>query len=407
MNPIHDRALAAIEACQPAWTAVRRAADCLPFPEGKTILHAGPPFRDDSISPPICNSARVAAVYEGWASGFDEAGERIRCGEIRLAPAQDFNAVVPLAAVLSPSMWVQEVKGRRESGELAAYSPLNGGSGAAMRFGLCSTQTLEHLRWLNDEFGAILCDAAKQPISLVPIARQAIAQGDDCHGRTQAATSLLSDILWETVPALQKNEACVAFLRSSPSFFLNLWMAACKVMGLAAIFPGSDVITAAGANGVEFGLQVGGMAGKWWTTPAAPPAGTLQEGYVQADALPAIGDSALVDAMGFGCMVLHHAPAQRAGLEPFMPGDSRRLGEQILLGVHKGFGELAVRTASSARLIASSGEALPIALGILDRHGKAGRLGGGVAQVPMEPIRQAVEALGEPAPGHAAIRTTA
>src|SRR5690606_177581 len=121
-------------------------------------------------------------------------------------------------------------------------------------------------------------------------------------------------------------------------------------------------------------------------------------GYAKADALPAIGDSALVDAFGFGCMALHHSPAQRAGLAPFMPGDSRRLGTEILLGVHKGFGELAIRTASSVRLIAASGKALPIALGILDREGKAGRLGGGVAQVPMDPVRQAIKALGEEVP---------
>lgn len=394
---IHEQALAAVSACHPTLTAIRRGAECVAFPE-KTILHAGPAFRDGRIAMPIRNSAKVAAVFEGWAADFEDADARIESGEIRLAPAQDFNVMVPLASVASPGMWLQEVKGdHAQAGVLAAYSPLNGGSGAAMRFGQCGPQVLAHLRWLNGGFGQALCDALREPMRLVSIARQAIEQGDDCHGRTQAATALLVQALYEQAPALRANAEWAGFLRDSPSFFLNLWMAACKVLAQAAVLPGSDVITALGANGVDFGLQLGGMPGKWWTAPATPPVGSLQAGRSASDALPAIGDSALVDAFGFGCMALHHAPAQHDALAPFMPGDSRDLGARILLGVHEGFGALRLGTASSASRMAAGGQALPIALGILDREGELGRLGGGIAQVPMDLVRQAVGALGESA----------
>lgn len=395
-DAMRARALSAVAACEPALTGIRRADECVAFP-GKTILHAGPPFRDGRTCMPIRNSARVAAVFEGWAKDFDEAGERLDGGDIRLAPAQDFNVVVPLASVASPSMLMQEVTGRHGGGTVQAYSPLNGGSGAAMRFGQCTPQTLEHLRWLNGDFGTALSAAARRPIPLVPIARRALAQGDDCHGRTQAATALLAEALYEACPALRAGTAWAAFLQHSPSFFLNLWMAACKATAQTAVFAGSDVLTSLGANGVDFGLQLGGMAGSWWTAPAAPPVGALAPGHSVAEALPAIGDSALVDAFGFGCMALHYAPAQQEALTPFMPADSRQLGQDILLGLHPGFGELDLRTASSAGCIVSSGSALPIALGILDRKGEKGRLGGGIALVPMEVVRQALDALGRAA----------
>src|SRR5690606_42154436 len=112
MNAIHERALAAIETSDPALAGIRRAAECISFSEEKTILHAGPPLRKGPVSKPIYNSACVAAVDEGWASDFDDAGRRIESGAIRLAPGQDANAMVPLAPVRSPGMGVREGKRR-------------------------------------------------------------------------------------------------------------------------------------------------------------------------------------------------------------------------------------------------------------------------------------------------------
>lgn len=389
---IGRQALEAIEATRPVLTGIVPARDRIRFP-GKTILHAGPAFKHGAVSKPILNSAMVAAVFEGWAPDFPAANAMLAAGEIRLAPAQDFNAVTPLAAVISPSMWVQEVRNAGDETSAAAYSALNGGSGAAARLGQCSEQALNHLRWINVELAQALRDAIREPIELIPIARHALIQGDDCHGRTQAGSERLRQILVDMSPSLVRNSSVIEFLDASPSFFLNLWMAACKTMVQAAIFPGSDVVTTIGANGVEVGLQLGGMPGRWWTAPAAPPVGRLEAGFTASDSLPAIGDSALVDAFGFGCMAMHYAPKQMEALSSFMPEESQKRGESILLGVHGGFGDLHLNVACSASRVVASNKTLPVALGILDVQGKGGRIGGGIALVPMVVLRDSFNAL--------------
>ncbi|WP_129559470.1 oxamate carbamoyltransferase subunit AllG family protein, partial [Bordetella pertussis] len=70
-------------------------------------------------------------------------------------PAQDHRCVVPLAAILSPSQHVQVVR-----------------------------DAAEHLRWLNGPFAEQLRAGCEAGIDLVELADQALAAGDDCHGRT-------------------------------------------------------------------------------------------------------------------------------------------------------------------------------------------------------------------------------
>lgn len=381
-----------IGATRPMLTGLRLAGDCIHIRD-KTILHAGPEFKNGVVSKPVRNSALVAAVFEGWASDFAAADALLAKGEIKLAPAQDFNAVAPLAAVISPSMWVQVVCDDGREGGLASYSALNGGSVAALRLGQCSDQALHNLRWINAEFAPALRDAIREPIALLPIAEHALQHGDDCHGRTAAATGRLRQVLADISPAFASNSAAMDFLEASPSFFLNLWMAACKTMAQAAVFPGSDTITAIGGNGVDFGVQLGGMPGIWWTAPGEPPMGKLEAGFAVEDSLPAIGDSALVDAMGFGCMAMHYAPAQFEALSRFMPEGSQSRGESILHGRHGGFGALDLRTACSAARAVASDKSLPIALGILDVKGEGGRIGGGIALAPMQVLRNSFNEL--------------
>lgn len=381
--------------------AVARDATVLP---SRTILHAGPPFRPgQAIAAPIRNSARVAAVFEGWARDFDDAGRRIDSGDIRIAPAQDHGVVVPLASVLSPGMYVQIVRdGAAAQGLPPArrfFSPLNGGSGPAPRLGQCTDAALAHLRWLNGEFADCLsaCLAADSNAPLLPIADAALAAGDDCHGRTAAATRLLTDrwaSLWQGLANSGGAARARAFLDASPSFFLNLWMAACKCMLAAAQGENSSLPTAAGGNGIEFGIQVGGLPGQWWQAPVAPPRATLAAGGpAPADHLPAIGDSAVVDIAGFGALAMHHAPEQAAALAALMPVPSGQLADALCTGWHPAFKRAPIRTGMSARRIAASGQSPAIALGILDRAGERGRLAGGIALAPQTPFTEACTKL--------------
>ena len=224
--------------------------------------------------------------------------------------------MVPLAAVLSPGMVVHVVADRRDPARVA-YSPLNGGNGPAMRLGLAEERVVAHLRWLNGEFAEALGTAFRQPIDLIPIADRALAEGDDCHGRTIRATALLLERLRPHFRLDAARKRAVEFIAGSPSFFLNLWMAASHCIASAGMAPGSSVVTALGGNGIETGLQVGGLKGRWFVRPAEPPKGRLEPGIDQSERLGAIGDSALIDGLGLGAMAMAYAPEQAKALGPY------------------------------------------------------------------------------------------
>ncbi len=70
----------------------------------------------------------MAVLFEHWAESEEEAEALILPSQLELRAAQDCHAVVPLADVLSPSIWVQVV-GDRRGRDSVACSPLNVGAG--------------------------------------------------------------------------------------------------------------------------------------------------------------------------------------------------------------------------------------------------------------------------------------
>lgn len=388
-NTADERGLDAILAVKPVWRALRRASEAIGLPSA-TLLHAGPAFASPrAITAPIRNSACVAAVFEGLAEDLEAAAKAIDNGGIRLQPAQDFGVVTPLAAVVSASMWLHEVVDA-DNPSRKAYAPINGGSGPAMRLGVCNDEVVAHIRWLNGPLADALAAAQSGDVDLIALARHGLEKGDDCHGRTQASTAELTRGL---APAIDSSEAARRFLDDGPSFFLNLWMAACKCMLSAA--NGLDeccLVTAAGGNGAESGIQIAAAPGHWYTAPAKPPHGALGDRPIER-ALGAIGDSAIVDIAGFGAMAMSYSPAQQEALGRFMPDDGLALPAHLLKREHPGFGALRVRVGLLASDVVSAGRGPVVALGILDKKGEAGRLGGGIYDMPLEPFAAAAGAV--------------
>jgi len=362
LSEADHRALSLMHAVRPAWRGVALARDVMDFP-AETILHAGPPIEAARLPRPILNSAVMAALLQGWAENARQAEQMILAGAIRLAAAQDHRAMVPLAAVLSPDMAVQTVVDLADPAR-RAFAPLNGGPVRAQRLGLAGPDVLAHLRWINGNLAATLSIIADRDVPLLPIADEALTLGDDCHGRTAAGTRLTIAAI---APRLGTDTPERRFLDAAPGFFLNLWMAACKCIAMAAEVPGSSVITALGGNGAEVGLQLAGLPGRWFTAPATPPEGALIEGAEAGDRLGAVGDSALVDALGFGAMLAPPAELPR---------------EQLLPAKHAAFALGGARVGLPAAGLAGLGEAPRIALGILDRAGRRGRIGGGIHTPP-------------------------
>ncbi len=378
---------------RPAWTGMVNCKDATGIADN-VLLHAGPPFaRPEDITKSILNSARVTAVFEGIARNFDDAERKIADSEILLEPAQDHAVVTPLAAVVSASMQLHEVVDQQDP-TIRAFAPINGGSGPAPRLGQCSDAALDHLRWLYDVLAPALQLSLASPLDLVDIARDAIREGDDCHGRTPAATRRVIEELGPRLGNHDPAGACAGFLDKGPSFFLNLWMAACKCMLLrASNEPGCSVIVSAGANGHETGVQLAGLPGRWFAAAAEPPKGRFDVDLPAQRALGAIGDSAIVDTVGFGAMCMRHAPEQLRNLSEFMPRDGLSLPDRLLAQVHPGFGELSLPTVLTARACVETGLSPVVSLGILDRDGELGRLGGGIFTQPMVLFEQGVAGL--------------
>lgn len=379
LHPADRQALERMHRVRPVWRGITLACDVIAFP-GRVILHAGPPVQPGRIAQPLANSAIMAILYEGWAPDVASAAALLDRGDVRLLPAQDHRAMVPLAAVLSPSMAVQIVADADDP-DNAVFSPLNGGMALAQRLGLSGRQVLSHLRWINGNLASTLEIVADRDIPLIDIADAALEDGDDCHARTMVATGRLVKLL---APRLGGDTPERRFLDKASGFFLNLWMAAVKCVATAGQDEGSSVITALGGNGVEVGLKLGGIPDRWFVAAASPPSGNLLTGYQKDDRLGAIGDSALVDAMGFGAMMSASMPGA---------GTPAHALTSLFPQQHLSFARSRIRIGMPARKILELGAGPDISLGILDRRGNGGRIGGGVYRPPFELFVAAAGAL--------------
>jgi hypothetical protein len=393
MHSADQAAFAAAIAAQPVWDRIETGADAFGLPEN-ILLHAGPAFASvEMISKPVLNSACVAAVYEGIATDFEQAEMMIRAGDIELEPAQDHATVTPLAAVVSASMPLHRVVDANNS-ENVIYSPINGGGRPAMRLGLRSQAVLDHIRWLNSDFRDLLVSALTTPVDLLSIARESLHNGDDCHGRTPHATRVLMAALEQGIDGGIQDANMRDFIDSSPSLFLNLWMAASKcIMMSASAIPGSSLVTAAGGNGVDSGIQISALPGRWFSAAASPPNGRFDVDLPPQRALPVIGDSAVVEGLGLGAMAINLAPEQLKGLGEFLPADYAERSARLLAGPHPQLAGLDCRVGLLARAAREYQQGPVIGLGMLDIEGEKGRIGGGIYDMPATVFSEAMAAL--------------
>ena len=391
LTPPDEAAVSEAFAAQPVLDRIEAAGSAIGLPQN-TLLHAGPPFRSvDDIPAPVMNSACLSAVLADLVDAFDEAEALIRAGEIVLRPAQDYDVVTPLAAVVS-AVTPLNVVVDGAGGDAIAFSPVHDGGVWPTREGQRSEEVFQQLRWTSvavaDRFDAAL----KEPIPLLPLARYGLERGDDCHGRTMMASEALVGAVRARLP-FEVGNAVTEFFGLSPGLFLNVWMAATKcIMLTGAGLAGSSFVTAAGANGVETGIQVSGKPGSWFTVRATPPVGPIDPRLADRS-LAAIGDSAVVEALGLGAMAWQCAPEQQKVLGRFLPANHEERKQRLLAVEHPAFADLELRLGITARSAARFGDGPVVGLGILDREGIAGRIGGGVYAMPADPFGAAVSAL--------------
>ena len=380
MHPADTRAFEKFLAVRPAWTAMRPAREAVGL-EDRTLLHCGPPVsRASEMVQPTLNSAAVACVFEGWARTLPEALELLRSGEVDVYPAQDRRVATPMAAVVSPSMALIEMTDLNNV-EHRAYSPINGGGTGgdpAPRYGRCSQEALDYLRFLNGPVASALAQAAA-PLPWLPLIDGALTEGDDGHLRHGAAHARLLGILEQRIDFNALPDGVAGFMHKWPFFHLNFWMAAVRcVLNGAEGVARSSLITAFGGNGTQFGLQLSGQPRKWHVVPATPPRGRVREPYDENSGVGAYGDSALVEAFGLGAMAYAYAPDMHALHDGFCPPDLRSLPARLLCGPHPELPVSGARVGLCARRVVEVGATPVVELGIVEKTGTGGGLGAGL-----------------------------
>ncbi len=392
--PADSQALEQLMAARPAWTGVKTAGEAVGL-ERHTLLHSGPPAEKAHVTPTL-NSAAVACVFEGWAKDLDDADALLTSGGIRFEPAQDRNVATPLAAVVSPSMQVVELSDLNGAGS-PAYAPLNGGGtgGApAARYGRKSQAAIDLLRFLNHDVAPAIARAAEEPVPWLPIVDEALTRGDDAHLRHLEAHKILMGILDTHLGRVFAETEAGIFVGEWPIFHLNFWMAAARcALSAAAGVPGSGLITAFGGNGAEFGLQVSGFPGRWFTEKADVPRGNVRAPYTLDSCVGAYGDSALAEGFGLGAMSLSYCPDMQALHEGFYDDSIYMLPETLLMAVHPAFPLSGARAGLSARAVMARGQVPVVELGLVEKLGIDGGLGAGLYRPPVAPFADACAAL--------------
>ena len=402
----NDEAVARIDGAQPMLAGVGIARDLLPDMGERTILHAGPPIEWAEMSGPLRGAVVGAAVYEGLASGHEEAERLAASGAFEFGPCHERGAVGPMAGVVSASMPMCIVENAAHGNR--AFCTFNEGLGKVLRYGANDDTVLDRLAWIRDVLARVFARALErlgEPIDLRAMTAQALQMGDEGHNRNRAGTSLL---LRELLPALIEldepaaDTAAVArFIAGNDHFYLNLTMPACKASADAAAgIERSSIVVAMARNGTEFGVRLSGTGDRWFTGPSGMIDGLYLPGFGPEDANPDIGDSTITETVGLGGFAMAAAPAivRVVGGGPEDALETTRAMYDITWGESRSYqipalGFRGTPFGIDCREVVHT-RLLPfVNTGIAHREPGVGQIGAGLVKPPMEAFAKAVRAL--------------
>jgi hypothetical protein len=392
---------------KPTLVGIGTARDVIPGMRDGLVLHAGPPVTWERMSGPTRGAVMGALMFEGLADTPEAAAALAASGEVAFEPCHHHSAVGPMAGVVTAGMpvWIVEnaAFGNR------AYCTLNEGLGKVLRYGAYDAEVLTRLAWMRDVLTPILVEAlaAAGPIDLGSMIAQALQMGDEVHNRNRAATSLLIRRLAPHLALSAADRRDVAevfrFLDGNDHFFLNLSMPAAKCsIDPAAGVEHSTLVTVMSRNGTDFGIQLSGLPGRWFTAPAPVVDGLYLPGFTAEDAARDIGDSVITETAGIGGFAMAAAPA----IVQFVGGsaaDALRFTRRmygITLAEHPLFRIPALDfrgtpTGIDVFKIVDSGIVPVVNTGIAHKDPGIGMVGAGLVKPPMECFQGALAAFAE------------
>ena len=327
IDAANQAALEAMLSCRPVWVDVKPALDVLPGMAKNVVLHAGPPIAWEKMCGPQCRGIINALIYEGLACTEKSAKTLVENGEVRIAPCHDYGAVGGMAGITSASTPMVVV--RNEASGKEGYSQLyQGPRGQLQSRDDYDKAAIAQWRWIETVLGPVLQTAIRERggLDVRNLTAKALQMGDECHNRNSAGSAL---ILLDMMPCMIKSCAgtkalseSIEYLSRADQFSLCISMAAAKVTADAAKgVQYSTIVTAMSRNGVEFGIKVSGLDDQWFTAPANKIDGLyFSSEWGDKDAVPDIGDSAIMETVGLG----GHAQAAAPALQQFVGGSMAR-----------------------------------------------------------------------------------
>ena len=382
------------------------AGETIPGMKKNLILHAGPPITWERMCGPMRGAIIGALIYEGMAADAGEAEKLAASDKVEYSPCHEHNTVGPMAGIVSCSMPVFIVE-NTEFGN-RSYATLNEGLGKVLRYGAFSPEVITRLRWMEKTLYPALKAALARtgPIDLKALIAQALHMGDEVHNRNRAASSLLYRALAPAVVRTSPTDTAadmLEFINGNDHFFLNLSMATAKaLLDAARNVKNSSLVVAMARNGTDFGVQLSGTDGRWFTGPSPVPDALFFAGYTKADANPDIGDSAITETCGLGGFAIAAAPA----IVQFVGGKAADAAGYTLAMYEITIGEnpawqipsmdfRGVPLGIDVMKVVESGILPFIDTGVAHKNPGVGQVGAGVVSAPPEPFIKAAQGLAE------------
>jgi hypothetical protein len=399
----NKKALARILAAKPALVGMGRALDVVPGMKKDLILHAGPPITWARMCGPMRGGIMAALMYEGMAENPKEAAELAASGRIKYSPCHEHSCVGPMAGIISASMPVFIIK--NETAGNFSYGTQNEGLGKVLRYGAYSPDVIARLKWMETVLYPTLKAAIKLlgKIDLKSMVAQALHMGDEMHNRNRAGTSLFYRAIAPAVIKTARDPETAAkvldFINGNDHFFLNLSMPLAKAtLDAGRGIKDSSLVVVMARNGTDFGVQLSGTGGKWFTGAAPVPDALYFPGYTKADANPDLGDSTITETCGLGGFAIAAAPA----IVQFVGGQAADAVNYTLTMYEITAGENNIYkipylnfrgtpTGIDAVKVARSGILPFLDTGVAHKKAGIGQIGAGVLSAPPEPFARAFE----------------
>lgn len=392
---------------RPLWVDVQPAIEAIPGMEPNNLLHSGPPIDFYDMCDPQQRAVEAAAILEGWVA--DRAGleAKLKSGDIKLRPNYELGSVGAMCGIISPSMQVVVTKNVTFGNK--SWSTFNEGKGNVIWMGTYNEGTIERLRWMRDVLAPSLRAALRtrdEGVDIFKIIAEGTSMGDEVHARSAACTLLLLRQLVPMLLATNIERGTIAqiieFISQNNHSFLSLTLTACKAAADAAHgIENSTVVTAMSRNGVNFALRVGGIKDQWFIAPTAPMDEAIYySGYGPQDAAGDIGDSAIVETVGLGGMIIGAAPSISSFVGGSMQHSRQSMAAMrtICAGANPAFAPGAVDFTPAPlgvdiRKVVRLGLTPIIDTGVLHKASGVGQIGTGIARAPMAAFHKALAAM--------------